>query len=114
MWTRLRFADRRVYARFNRYLWAAYDVVAHREMAIQDRLYAIAYESPSNFTHYCRRYLGEDYFDNIPADEDDETERSSSSDGDSSDAQAGGSEGADVSDSELLPVSAPINDSEEE
>ncbi|TFK82409.1 hypothetical protein K466DRAFT_568444, partial [Polyporus arcularius HHB13444] len=111
VWTRLRFADRRVYARFNRYLWAAYDLVAHRETAIQDRLYAIAYESPSNFTHYCRQYLGEDYFDNLPADEDDEAERSSSWDGDSNDGQPGLSEGSD--NSELPPVSDPSNGFEE-
>ncbi|KAI0691207.1 hypothetical protein C8T65DRAFT_745539 [Cerioporus squamosus] len=67
-WTHLRFYDRRVYARFSRHVWAAYDVVTAGEATIQERLDQVAYASPSNFTHYCRQYLGADYFDNLSED----------------------------------------------
>ncbi|RDX40500.1 hypothetical protein OH76DRAFT_1490236 [Lentinus brumalis] len=72
-WTYLRFADRTVYTRFNRILWASYDKVTAREMLVQTRLSEIAYDLPSNFTKYCRQYLGEGYFDTLP-DEDSDTE----------------------------------------
>ena len=38
---------------------------------LQDRIEDIAFSNPSNFTTYCRQYLGDNYFDNLEdADED--------------------------------------------
>lgn len=72
-WTYLRFADRMVYGRFNRILWALYDKVSAREILIHTRLSEVAYDLPSNFTKYCRQYLGDNYFDTLPEEEDEDT-----------------------------------------
>ena len=34
-------------------------------LKIQARLSDIAFATPSRFTHYCRQYLGENYFDTL-------------------------------------------------
>ncbi|KAI0690824.1 hypothetical protein C8T65DRAFT_745667 [Cerioporus squamosus] len=111
-WTYLRFADRAVYARFNRILWDLYDRVSTKEMLIHSRLAEVAYDLPSNFTKYCRQYLGEDYFDKLPDDEDGHTLAGESvaeyteeahSNADGEDGEGNGSEDED----ELIPVVHP-------
>ena len=54
-----------MYAKFNKELWAAFEKVTAKQILVQSRLYAIAYEEPSAFTKHCRQYLGEDYFDTM-------------------------------------------------
>ncbi|KAI0709974.1 hypothetical protein C8Q76DRAFT_798745 [Earliella scabrosa] len=69
-WTYLRFYDQVVYADFNRCIWDIYHQVTVRRTRINSTLHAITYDEPSKFTKYCREYLGDDYFDNLPSEED--------------------------------------------
>ncbi|RDX39743.1 hypothetical protein OH76DRAFT_1413381 [Lentinus brumalis] len=79
-WTHVRFGVPTDFTKFARELFTALDVVSTRHHQIHDRIWEIAYEEPSNFTKYCREYLGQDYFDNLEDDtegsDDDETDRS--------------------------------------
>ncbi|KAI0681930.1 hypothetical protein C8T65DRAFT_703797 [Cerioporus squamosus] len=65
-WTYLRFGSRSHLATFAKELFIAHENVTVRQSLMDARLYDIAYDIPSNFTRYCRRYLGEDYFDKLP------------------------------------------------
>ena len=69
----LRFDDRAVFADFNRRFWQCYFEAEEHVRMLQRRLDLVAHASPSNFTRYCRQYLGEDYFDSLQ-DSDDESE----------------------------------------
>lgn len=64
-WTHLRFYERTVYTDFLRHLWAAHHQVTCKRMLVHRRLIEVGYAEPSNFTKFCRQYLGEDYFDNL-------------------------------------------------
>ena len=66
-WAYIRLLDRDVYAKFNKELWTAFEKVTAKQVLVQSRLYAIAYEEPSAFTKHCRQYLGEDYFNTMEA-----------------------------------------------
>ncbi|RPD52076.1 hypothetical protein L226DRAFT_527746 [Lentinus tigrinus ALCF2SS1-7] len=64
-WTYVRFFDRVVYADFNRRLWEAFHQLTVKQALIRARVDEIAHSEPSNFTKYCRQYLGEGYFDTL-------------------------------------------------
>ncbi len=70
-WTYLRFAVTTDLTRFTREVFAAFDVINTRRQLIDNRIWDIAYENPSNFTRYCREYLGQDYFDELQDSDDD-------------------------------------------
>ncbi len=71
-WTYLRFAVMTDLTKFAREVFAAFDAITAKRQLIDNRVYDIAYDSPSNFTKYCREYLGDDYFDDLREDSDDE------------------------------------------
>lgn len=81
-WTHLRFYERTVYTDFLRRLWAAHHQVTCKRMLVHRRLIEVGYAEPSNFTKFCRQYLGEDYFDNlVDSESDDEADAGSSNSG---------------------------------
>ncbi len=83
-WTYLRFAVMTDMTKFSREVFAAFDVISVRRKLIDDRIWDIAYEDPSNFTMYCREYLGQDYFDELE-DSDDDSVGASEMDGSDAD-----------------------------
>ncbi|PIL24707.1 hypothetical protein GSI_12593 [Ganoderma sinense ZZ0214-1] len=68
-WLYLRFKKALVYSDFNRVLWNMFWLVQSKAQILQARLKDIGYAQPSNFTKYCRQYLGDDYFDQLPESE---------------------------------------------
>ncbi|PIL33821.1 hypothetical protein GSI_04446 [Ganoderma sinense ZZ0214-1] len=64
-WLYLRFKNSLVYLDFNRVLWDTVWQLQTKAKMLQARLDDVAYAQPSNFTKYCRQYLGEDYFDQL-------------------------------------------------
>ncbi|KAI0700643.1 hypothetical protein C8T65DRAFT_709616 [Cerioporus squamosus] len=79
-WTYVRFGEAHDFTKFTRELFAAFDVVSERANLISTRVHEIAFNTPSNFTKYCRQYLGQDYFDNLVDSEDGQSDRSGSPD----------------------------------
>ena len=61
-WMYIRFGDSLAFADFNRVLWGLFWKVETNARMLADRLYDIAWATPSNFTRYCWQYLGDDYF----------------------------------------------------
>ncbi len=86
-WTHLHFDDRTEYAHFNRALWEIFDIVTAKHELLQNRLDLVAYAEPSNFTRYCRQYLGQNYFDNLDPSVHSESDESSVSDGRATDEE---------------------------
>ncbi len=78
-WTYVRFETQRKLTKFIRELFAAFDVVSERDHLINTRIFEIGFDTPSNFTKYCRQYLGQDYFDNLMDSEDSESDGAGSS-----------------------------------
>ncbi|KAI1785306.1 hypothetical protein LXA43DRAFT_1066016 [Ganoderma leucocontextum] len=64
-WLYLRFKRSAIHSDFNRVLWNIFRHVQSKAQLLQSRLDDIGYARPSNFTRYCRQYLGEDYFDQL-------------------------------------------------
>ncbi|PIL27817.1 hypothetical protein GSI_10971 [Ganoderma sinense ZZ0214-1] len=65
-WLYLHFKKRVVYSDFNRAFWDVIWRAQSKAQQIEESLDDIGYANPSNFTRYCRQYLGEDYFDRLP------------------------------------------------
>ena len=71
-WMRLRFYNRRTFFDFNRRFWRCVWETQERDRIIEERLSLIGHTLPPNFTQYCREYLGQDYFDNLPDSDEEE------------------------------------------
>lgn len=80
-WTYLRFGLSTDLTRFARELFAAFDAVTTKYHLVHNRIYDIAYAEPSNFTNYCREYLGQEYFDALGDSDIDESQSETDEDG---------------------------------